>query len=199
MRSRHGHSSSAFAAGIFATLAFFTRLNNLPMAVGTSVFAYHRRAWRPAVIVVSTIAAGATLLALRNWYFTGEFSLFAGTQRNLLAIWQPGTSIRTGLERTVDSVLMMLTVNDPPRFDPFAIPVLLGALAAAAALVSRTIQRVVPLPASLFFLCGMAGAFVARGSAYPGRFSLHLLGVTCALSICVVSAVIARIAARHVS
>ena len=199
MRSRHGQTRSAFAAGVLATLAFLTRLNNLPMALGTSVFAYRRRTWGPAAIVVATIAAGAMLLALRTWYFTGEFSLFAGTQRNLLAIWQPGISIRTGLERTLESVLMMLTVNDPPRFDPLAIPVLLGALAAVAALVSRTMQRVVPLPASLFFLCGIAGAFVARGSAYPGRFSLHLLGVTCALSICAVSAVVARITARDVS
>jgi len=114
----------------------------------------------------------------------------------LLAIWQPGMSIRTGLERTLDSVLMILTVNDPPRFDPFAMPVMLGALVAALAIVSPTLRRIAPVPAVWFFLAGISGAFVARGSAYPGRFSLHILGVTCALSTCAVSALVARATRR---
>jgi hypothetical protein len=190
MRSRHGRKAPAVAAGILATLAFFTRLNNLPMAVGTSLFAFSRRSWSSAAVVVATIAVGVLLLAWRTWYFTGTFSVFAGTQRNLLAIWQPGMSIATGLARTLDSVMMVLTVNDPPRFDPIALPVLLGAGAAIAALLVPALQKVVPLSAALFFLCGIAGAFVARGSAYPGRFSLHVLGVTCALTTSVVAAIV---------
>ncbi len=193
MRSRHGGMRFAAIAGALATLAFYTRLNNLPMALAVSVFAFNRRHWRPAAVVLSTIAAGGFLFALRNWYFTGAFSLFAGTQRNLLAIWQPGMSIPTGLERTLDSVLMVLTLNDPPRFDPFAVPVIIGAMVAVLAVVSRAVRGAVPLAAALFFLAGIAAAFVARGSAYPGRFSLHVLGVSCALFICGVAAVIERI------
>jgi hypothetical protein len=196
MRSRHGQTRSAAAAGVLATLAFFTRLNNLPMAVATSAFAFNRRNWRPAATVVATLGAGGLLFAVRNWYFTGAFSLFEGTQRDLLAIWQPGMSIRTGLERTLDSVLMVLTVNEPPRFDPFAVPVMFGALVAALAIVIPTVRRIAPLPAALFFLAGIAAAFVARGSAYPGRFSLHILGVTCALSTCAVSTLVARASQR---
>ena len=196
MRSRHGQTRSAVAAGVLATLAFFTRLNNLPMAAAVSAFAFSRRTWKPAATVVATVSVGGLLFAGRNWYFTGAFGLFEGTQRNLLAIWQPGMSIRTGLERTLDSVLMVLTVNDPPRFDPFAVPVMLGALVAALAIVSPAVRRIAPLPAVWFFLAGIAAAFVARGSAYPGRFSLHILGVTCALSTCAVSAFVARATRR---
>jgi hypothetical protein len=44
-----------------------------------------------------------------------------------------------------------------------------------------------PLNASLFCLAGIAGAVVARGTAYPGRFSVHLIPVTVAMSVCAVS------------
>jgi hypothetical protein len=94
--------------------------------------------------------------------------------------------------------MMVLTVNDPPRFDPFAIPVMIGAVAGGAALVSRAVRRTIPLDASVFFLSGISSAFIARGSAYPGRFSLHILGVTCALSMCAVSAIVSRIINRRV-
>jgi hypothetical protein len=33
----------------------------------------------------------------------------------------------------------------------------------------------------------LAGAFVARGSAYPGRFSVHLIPVTAALTMCAIA------------
>lgn len=195
-RSRHGEPSAALAAGTLATLAFFTRLNNLPMALGVSAFAFRRRALRPALIIMATVGAGTVLLALRTWYFTGSLDPLTGTQRNLLAVWQPGISFMSGIARTIDSVLMVLTVNDPPRFDPFAVPVVAGACVGFAAIVSSRIRSVAPLPAAVFFLTGIAGAFVARGSAYPGRFSMHILGVTCALSICAVAGVVDRIRTR---
>jgi hypothetical protein len=34
----------------------------------------------------------------------------------------------------------------------------------------------------------MASALVARGSAYPGRFSVHVMPITCALTVCAVAA-----------
>jgi hypothetical protein len=87
---------------------------------------------------------------------------------------------------------MVLTINDPPRFDPFAVPVMAGAAIAVLAVVNRAVRTAVPVAAALFFLAGISAAFVARGSAYPGRFSLHVLGVTCALFICAVAALIDR-------
>jgi len=43
--------------------------------------------------------------------------------------------------------------------------------------------RTVPLPLVLFFWCTSAGALVARGWAHAGRFSLHAIPGTCALSV----------------
>jgi hypothetical protein len=195
MRSRTA-TRYAIGGGALAALAFYTRLNNLPMAFGAAVFAWRRGRPQPAVVMTAVVAASVVLFAVRTWYFTGVFSLFEGTQRNLLAIWQPGIGLRTGIARTVESVLMVLTVNDPPRFDPLALPVLGGAAVAALALVSRRVRWAVPMPAVLFLLSGLAGAFVARGSAYPGRFSLHVLGPACALSACAASAILARVSSR---
>jgi len=45
----------------------------------------------------------------------------------------------------------------------------------------------------LFALAGVAGAFVARGTAYPGRFSVHLIPVTVALTVCALSLVFGRL------
>ena len=47
MRSAHGRVVPALTAGVLATLAFYTRLNNLPMALGVIVFAWRPRAsWK---------------------------------------------------------------------------------------------------------------------------------------------------------
>jgi hypothetical protein len=46
--------------------------------------------------------------------------------------------------------------------------------------------------AALLSIAGIAGAFVARGSAYPGRFSIHLIPVTVALTVCTVSLLLER-------
>jgi len=208
MRARHGNLRAAAWAGVFATLAFYTRLNNLLMAIGVAVFALPaampaQRLWQPSVwwratswrlvgVVVGAIGAGALFFAWRTWHYTGVFSVFYGTQRDSLQVWQRGMSPATALERVASSVLMVLTVNDPPRFDPYALPVLAGATAAAAGLAGVPRLRHVPLAPSLWFFTGIAAAFIARGSAYPGRFSLHILPVTSALAVCGVAALVGR-------
>jgi hypothetical protein len=200
LRSRHGARRHAVAAGVLATLAFYTRLNNLPMAVSISLFALRARqpvrrvipawpwrrpaAWTSAVIVVSVVAVGLLLFAWRTWYYTGVFSVFHGTQRELLAVWQPGMSAATALVRGIASAMMVLTVNDPARFDWRALPVLAGAAAAVLAVLGVPRFRDLPAAPTFFCLAGIAAAFVARGSAYAGRFSVHVIGVTCALAVC---------------
>ena len=82
---------------------------------------------------------------------------------------------------------MVLTMSDPPRFDLRALPVMLGVFAAAAGVLRVGRFRQLPLNASLLCLAGMVGSFVARGTAYPGRFTVHLIPVTVALSVCAVS------------
>jgi hypothetical protein len=200
MRSRHRSSGYAAAAGVLAVLAFYTRLNNLIMAAGVTLFALLPAAmpiWGPwrwrgpgrrasavtAMIIPGVIGVGVLLFAWRTWHYTGVFSVFYGTQRDLLAIWQPHLPLRTVAERAIGSAMMVLTVNDPPRFDPYALPVLVGA--AAALLATLGVPRVRRLPAApvLFLYSGLAGALLARGSAYAGRFSVHLIPIACALTV----------------
>ena len=83
MRSRHGRLRSAAAGGVVATLGFYTRLNNLPMAHryrrvcadrwtadavgGTAPWLWWRRvSWRAVVVVTATIGIGITLFAVAH-------------------------------------------------------------------------------------------------------------------------------------
>ena len=87
---------------------------------------------------------------------------------------------------------MVLTLNDPARYDPYALPVVGGAAVAVLSLVGVPRLRTLPLALVLFFFSAVAGALVARGSAYAGRFSLHAIPVTCALSVSAIASLTAR-------
>jgi hypothetical protein len=195
LRSRHGAIRWAVGAGALATLAFYARLNNLPMAFGTALFAVGRgrRWWRSAATIVSVLVVGLLLFAWRTWHYTGVFSIFYGTQRDLLSIWQPSLPFSVILGRMAGSVMMVLTVNDPARFDAFALPVLAGALVALLVIVRASWLRPVPITPALYFFAAISGALVARGSAYPGRFSMHILPITCALAACGLAVVHRRV------
>jgi dolichyl-phosphate-mannose-protein mannosyltransferase len=191
LRSRHGAWRCAVVAGLLATLAFYVRLNNLPMSFGTALLAlgHGRRWWRSSAAIVCVVALGVLLFAWRTWHYTGVFSVFYGTQRELLSVWQPSLPFVVILERMLGSVMMVLTVNDPARFDLVALPVLGGALVAVLAIARVSWFRAVPVPPVLFFFAAISGALFARGSAYPGRFSMHVLPVSCALAVCGLAAV----------
>ena len=76
-----------FAAGVLATLAFYARLNNLPLAFAVAAFAVpmdvrvrelwspnrllNRISWSTAAWIVGVIASGIALFALRTWYVHG--------------------------------------------------------------------------------------------------------------------------------
>jgi hypothetical protein len=208
MRARRRRARFAVAAGVIATLGFYTRLNNFPMALGTAAFAlsiasparawfrprvwWPRFQWRTAVIVVGVIGAGVVLFAWRTWHYTGVFSVFYGTSRDQLAIWQPGMTIGTAFERAMSSVMMVLTLHDPARYDPWAIPVIGGAVVAVLGVAGVPRRLTVPLALVLFFFSAIVGAFVARGSAYSGRFSLHVIPVTCALCVSAIASLTRR-------
>ena len=132
---------------------------------------------------------GLLCFAWRTWHYTGVFSVFHGTQRYhpLIAIWQPGAPIVESLKRLMHSVLLVLTVNDPPRLDPYALPILAGALAAVLGLAGIPRLRDLPAAAVLYFFASIAGAFVAIGFGYTGRFSVHVMPITCALTVCAVA------------
>jgi hypothetical protein len=200
LHSRHRSWRFAILAGIWGTLAFYTRLNNLPMVLGIAIFAlpirqpastlfrprtwFARVSWPTAAAMILTPAVGILLFAWRTWHYTGVFSVFYGTQRDTLSLWQPGTTLPALLERMAGSVMMVLTMNDPARFDPYALPLLAGAALSLLALVGVPWIRRLPLGPVVFCLSALAGALVARGTAYSGRFSIHAIAINCAVVAC---------------
>jgi hypothetical protein len=86
--------------------------------------------------------------------------------------------------------MMVLTLNDPARYDPYALPVLGGAAVAVLSVIGIPRLRTLPLSLVLFFFSTVAGAVVARGTAYSGRFSIHVIPVTCALSVAALASLV---------
>jgi len=83
----------------------------------------------------------------------------------------------------------VLTMNDPPAFDVRSLPIVFGVAAALAGAIGVPGVRRLPLNVCVLVLAGLTSAVVARGSAYPGRFSLHLIPGTVAIFVCAVSLV----------
>src|SRR5688572_3545127 len=187
------------AAGVLATLGFYLRLNNLPLAFAVAVFAIphdvqardlwtprawlRRVNWPTVATIAGVVAIGMTLFALRTWYYTGHFSFFQGTTITVNSIYQPGMSPIELARRMLDSAWMVLSMNDPPRFVWYATPLVAAAVISIAALLYVPVARNLPLSIVLFFLAGMSGALVARGVAYSGRFSTIVIGSATAVTI----------------
>ncbi len=203
LRGRNGYWPAALMAGVLATLAFYTRMNNLPMAVAVAAFAFpvrqpargvwdprvwRRRAAQPVLLAVwGGLAVGLWLFAARTWYYTNILSVTYGTQADERSVLRMTDSLWVSLTRLAGSVMMVLTMNDPPRLDLRAIPMLIGVLVAVfgAARIGRLAS--LPLNATALCLAGVFGALVARGTAYPGRFSIHLIPVAVTLTVCAIS------------
>jgi hypothetical protein len=100
-----------------------------------------------------------------------------------MVLWQPGTTFGALLAKFADSVALVVTMHDPPRLDWKSVPVMAGAVVAPLAIIGVARLRDVPALPALFFLAAISAAFVARGWAYEGRFSVHVIGVTCALAV----------------
>lgn len=202
---------AAIAAGTLGAIGFYTRLNNLPMALAVCAFAIpltvtttgwwrvtpwlSHISWKAVAGVAGMIALAIFLFTLRTYHYTGVFSFFHGTTWGNHALWQAGHSASQNVSAMVSSLMMVLTFNDPPRFAWYALPLLIGAVVAIASMIGVRGLKV-PLPLALFFLVACSGALAARGVAYAGRFSVHLLGAGCALTMCAIaSAVSGRIGA----
>jgi hypothetical protein len=187
-------------AGLLATLAFLTRLNYLPLVVALAVLmiptAIETRSlaalWRSmprrqAVIYLSCIGAGVLALMARTWHYLGELSLFAGTTRihNGTGLGVDAASFLSAKawSNALESVAMIVTVQDPPGLNPRAALVIAGVAFAALALLQVPLLRRLPLALVIVCLAALSGGFVARGVAYPGRFSLHLIPVAVAVTM----------------
>ena len=194
---RNRSIGDAIAAGALLVFAFYTRLNNLPMALSVAAFALPLTVragswwqpriwlpqvrWRPVIAIAVALVIGATLFAWRTWYYTGVFGVFHGTQREYLAVWKPGMGWRDAVPAMAGSVLMVLTGQDPPRLAWHSVPLVVAGLIASAAVLGIRGFRAAPLPVVALFLAGLSGALVTRGWAHEGRFSIHLYGAAAAL------------------
>jgi len=193
----------AALAGVFGALAFYTRMNHLPLVLLLGALTLReqvdarslgdvRRIWggaskRAAAAYYAVLAFGLSAFAARTWYYTGAFSLFAGTSLGFNTIGL-GTSLSSWWSidvwrRTIASVLMLATVQDPPRFDWRSILVVAGVGLSAAGLLRVPIAARLPLGVTVVCLASVAGGLVVRGSAYPGRFSLHLIPLAVTVSM----------------
>jgi hypothetical protein len=127
---------------------------------------------------------GVLLFTWRNWYYNGVFTPWYGTQFGLLSVWQPDAPLALTLERVAGSVMMVLTMNDPASFAWYALPLLVGMAMAVLAIARVPRLRDLPFGLVLFSLASISGSLVARGSAYSGRFSIHVIAVATAVAVC---------------
>jgi hypothetical protein len=188
------------AAGVLAVLCFYTRLNHvlwlgalaallLPLDLPAAAL-WRPRAWMSARLVTHAVLlwgillTGVLLFAWRTWYYTGVFSVLYGTQRELVATVKPEDTLWMAIVHMIQSVLVQVTVQDPPTFDPRALIVMLGVVVSFLAVLRVPWCREMPAGPALFCAAGLAGALVARGTAYVGRFSIHLLPVAVAVAVC---------------
>ena len=208
---RRGRISIATAAGagVLASIGFYTRLNNLPMAFAASAFGLSlavtpRRWWRPTTWwphvswnalfgVAGVILIAMTLFTIRTYHYTGVFSMLHGTTWGNHVLWRADQPLSDNAAAMLSSLMMVLTFNDPPRFELYALPLLFGAFVAVAALLNIRVFREVPLALAAFFLVACSGALAARGVAYAGRFSIHLLGAGCALTVCAIASLVTTV------
>ena len=124
IRSRRRGTVAAIAAGVLATLGFYTRLNNGIMAVGVALASalpltvplcamtrprvwWPRVSWRTVFGMGGAVAAGLLLFAWRTWHYTGVFSVFYGTQRYIVAIWQPGMTFTAYVAALAYNVMLV--------------------------------------------------------------------------------------------
>src|SRR4030095_16071503 len=106
-------------------------------------------------------------------------------------VWgRPGQPLSQAVSGMLSSLMMVLTFNDPPRFAIYALPLLIGAAVAVTDMANIKPLRDVPLALVAFFLVACSGALAARGVAYAGRFSVHLLGAGCALTVCAIASLV---------
>jgi hypothetical protein len=209
MKAREGSSRDAIAAGAFATLAFYTRLNHLPLIVALAALllpasvpagavftwqSWRELPWRIAAVYVLVVAAGVVAFAARTWYYTGLIDPFAGTTRlhNATGLGLTFDSLwsASAWHNALESVLMIVTVQDPPRFDIRSVLVVAGFGGSLLALLRAPIARRLPLGVAMMSVAAVAGGLVARGVAYPGRFSIHLIPVAVAIAVSIAAMVI---------
>ena len=93
--------------------------------------------WSALAGVAGVIVIAMTLFTIRTYHYTGVFSMLHGTTWGNHVLWRPGQPIGDAAAGMLSSLMMVLTFNDPPRFALYALPLLVGAFVALAAMAER--------------------------------------------------------------
>jgi len=208
LRARLGRQPSAIAAGVLATLMFYSRLNHLFFAAsllallmslrtGPSVRTVLRRIGavrvRAAGLYTGTFVTGLALFAARTWWYTGAFSVFAGTSLEnndtglrLATIASPEVWRRVG-----HSLSALVWMNEPPHADPRALVVVAGVVVGLLGLFRVPRFRQLPASLGVVSLGAMASAFFVHTHNYPGRMTVHLVPFAAAAAVSAGRAVVA--------
>lgn len=200
LRGRRGHAGWVATAALLAVLMFYTRLNHLLFAAFLPAFllplrvpatlsrlrsAVARLRWKRVAGYATIFSCGVVLFMTRTWYYTGVFSLFYGTSlRHNDTGLRPWTLFEGEVWSKVGhSLLATIFMNEPPRPDPRAILMLAGAIVLLAVLAQLPLGRRVPAVLVIAAVGGSVGALLAHAHGYPGRFSIHLIPLVCALAM----------------
>jgi len=137
-------------------------------------------------VFLGAIAFGVVLFATRTWYYTGVFDVLHGTQREANSTGLTASTILSPAAwgRAIESVWMVSAVADPPRLNRRGFLVTAGVVIAGLALLRVPFFRNLPLGPSVLCIGALVPSLFVRGTAYPSRFSVHLVPVALAMSVC---------------
>ena len=210
LRGRLGRPSSIVAAGAFAVLMFYTRLNFGAAAVmlaalllplsATTEFGYATiervrgiRLW-PVAAYVAAIASGVLLFMSRTWWYTGRFSVLYGTslKNNDLGLRADTVGDAAVWGRIRHSVASLIFMNEPPQFDVRALFVIAGMLVVVLGALQLPGLRRLPLALVLVTFGACLSALFVHTHNYPGRMSIPLVPFACAAAFTGAKLVMAR-------
>jgi hypothetical protein len=200
LRGRLGRIRSLVAAGVFAGLMFYTRLNFLtaglalvalllplrvPTAAGAVWQSLRRGRLMSAGVFYGVIALSIGLFMTRTWWYTGRFSALYGTSLKNNDIGLRVTTVFDGevWQRIGHSVASMVFMNEPPQFDPRAVFVIAGTIVVLLAALQVPVLRRMPASLTLATLGMFVSALVVHTHHYPGRMSIPLVPLACAAAV----------------
>lgn len=201
LRGRLGRPSSIAAAGAFAVLMFYTRLNFgaaaavlaallLPLSVTTEMGRVtidrvrQVRRW-PIAAYAGVIAVGVLLFMSRTWWYTGRFSVLYGTslKNNDIGLRVDTVADPAVWGRIRHSLASLIFMNEPPHFDARAMFVAAGMLVVVLGAIQVPGLRRLPLAMVLVALGTCASALFVHTHNYPGRMSIPLVPFACAAAV----------------
>jgi len=152
----------------------------------------HQARVRVVLMYLGVFGVGIFLFALRNWHYSNQFTILAGTTLDhhgglsLSTIFNPVT-----WPPLIEHVLHVITVQRPPITlnifrDPRGVLVFFGVVCALLSIMKVPYIRRLPLGPCLLCLGAVVfSALVVTDYSYPGRLSLHVIPIAVSLSVLV--------------